>query len=991
MLITRRPFVAANVGRMFAGDRIGGAMQRVSEGSLEIISAADGAVRILSYQRLDAWPLVVIASLDKDEVLSQWRTDAIRDAALTFVVIALLGFGLRQLTREIARRTAAEKRRRAEAEALRVTLDNMAQGLMMVDAQGRMGTYNRRALELLDLPESLLARRPLASEILAFQAARGEFAGASTDAISKINPLNGVIYSVYERRRPDGAVLEVRTTPLSDGGVVRTYTDITERKAMEDALAASEEQYRDLMASTTSVITRLRLDLTREYVSPTCRQMLGYEPDEMLGAKPERTTHPDDEPEVFATAQRLIAGECAGDRATVFYRTRHKDGRWIWIEGGLRLARHPSTGEPQGIVCTLQDVTARRQAEQALQDSEARFRTLADNATDLVTRLGLDLKRRYVSPSSLDLLGYAPEELIDATPDELVHAEDTAALDAALRPLAAGEADRSDGLYRMRRKDGAWIWIEGRFRLLRHSDGSPREIFATGRDVTERERHAEELRLAKERAEAASQAKSAFVATMSHEIRTPLNAVIGFTGLILERGDLPSEARRQLELIRASGWSLLTVVNDILDFSKIEAGVIDIETRPFELARLGRECAGVVSGLAEQKGLRLAVACDADLPAQALGDESRLRQVILNLLNNAVKFTAEGSVTLSIEKGPGDRVTFAVQDSGVGIARDQQDKLFRDFSQIDAGANRQFGGSGLGLAICKRIVERMGGAIGVESDAGAGARFWFTLPLPAAPDNVASDDADMQDAAQRAQAAKSILVVDDLAINRELAAGVLRAAGHAVDCVDGAESAIAAVQDKAYDLIFMDVQMPGVDGLEATRRIRALGGRAGATPVVALTANVYADQIAAIADAGMDGHVGKPFGPADLRAAVDRFAASAGNDRLRPIAAVQTHIGAADKEAREELKMIFGVEQYAELVRSFAQDLAQRFASEDHPTLAEDAHKVVASAGMLGFLALSNAARALEDACRDRQTDVPATLAEARAQRRAALGELGAA
>ncbi|HEX9212426.1 MAG TPA: ATP-binding protein [Bradyrhizobium sp.] len=382
-----------------------------------------------------------------------------------------------------------------------------------------------------------------------------------------------------------------------------------------------------------------------------------------------------------------------------------------------------------------------------------------------------------------------------------------------------------------------------------------------------------ELVAAKEAAEAGARAKSAFLATMSHEIRTPLNGVLGMAAL-LRRSGLSSEQIECVETIRSCGDALLGIIDDTLSFSKLETGMVEIEQVPFGLARLVNSAVRVSLGGAQAKGLELAFELDPDLPPFVRGDEKRIRQVLLNLLSNAVKFTPHGSVRLRVggsQESGEPRLRFAVTDTGIGIPDSAKGRLFKEFSQGDASINRRFGGTGLGLAISKRLIEAMGGAIGVISTPGTGSTFWFEIPL-----HVAEAPAEAEQAAsvQDAETALRILVVEDMAVNQKVAKGMLRSLGHMVDIAEDGEAALAKVESRPYDLIFMDMQMPRMNGLEATAAIRAL--KSGKSiPIVAMTANVFATDRDTCLAGGMDDFVGKPINVPDLAAAIARASANA--------------------------------------------------------------------------------------------------------------------
>lgn len=380
-------------------------------------------------------------------------------------------------------------------------------------------------------------------------------------------------------------------------------------------------------------------------------------------------------------------------------------------------------------------------------------------------------------------------------------------------------------------------------------------------------------------AEIASAAKSDFVATMSHELRSPLNGIIGFTQLLAQRSDLAADAQREVANIENASRALLTVVNDVLDFSALEAGVVRIEPSRFVLEELCTTTLALVSVPAAEKGLELGLYLAPDIKhATLMGDANRLRQVLMNLLVNAIKFTDAGSVRLDVERRAGTPgaqdilLSFAVTDTGRGIAQHNLPLLFQRFSQVDGSRTRAYGGSGLGLAICKRLVEAMGGRIGVESTMGSGSRFWFDVALSPAAATTGRVRAALPSVTTDAR----ILVVDDMALNRDVAEAILTKSGYRVTTAHGGAQAVKAARDGSYDLVLMDIQMPEMDGYEATRQIREGGGdRLGDLPIVAMTANVAADEVARCLAAGMNGHIGKPIEQATLIAAIEAQLAAA--------------------------------------------------------------------------------------------------------------------
>jgi len=506
-----------------------------------------------------------------------------------------------------------------------------------------------------------------------------------------------------------------------------------------------------------------------------------------------------------------------------------------------------------------------------LRESEAEYRLLADNTVDVIGRIGVDGVWRYVSPSVEAALGYTADEMRAEIAPTFICADDRPAVRKVTSAvLEDGRARAAE--YRMLRKDGSVAWVETSFALARDpATGALSELVCHSRDVSARKAMELALVEARERAEAAAAAKADFLANMSHELRTPLNAIIGFSGVLKDSADLTARDARHAQLISEASSTLLLVVNDVLDFSKLESGAFELDPQPCDPMMLARSAAMLVEPQATARGLTLEV-LGAGENVRLMADGPRLRQVLLNLLSNALKFTPDGGVTVQVEQSPAPerdapagarRLRIAVSDTGIGIAEAKLAAVFERFNQADVSVARRFGGTGLGLAICKRIIGLMGGWIGVESRENEGSTFWFEIDLPVA-DPAAQLPVDAGGGASLERPLR-LLLVEDVDVNRELVRVMLEPFDIDVDTAVNGVEAIEAVMRSAYDLVLMDMQMPVMDGLTAAERIRELEDpERPRLPIIAMTANVLPEQVRRCLDAGMDGHIGKPLDPAEL-------------------------------------------------------------------------------------------------------------------------------
>jgi PAS domain S-box-containing protein len=595
-------------------------------------------------------------------------------------------------------------------------------------------------------------------------------------------------------------------------------------------------------------------------------------------------------------------------------------------------------------------------------------RTRAELANEQIMNKSLDVictidrSGRFirVSRACQQVWGYSAEELVGQNYIDFVHPDDHARTNAIAADIMTGKPVR-DFQNRYRCKDGSLVPIV----WSAHWSDELQTMFCVGRDASEQQRAEAELRAAKESAEVANRAKSEFLANMSHEIRTPMNGVIGMTELALET-ELSESQREYLEAVKHSASSLLSLINDILDFSKIEAGKLSLESVSFDVRESLEKTLRALRLRAARKGIELKDEVDASVPAMLTGDPLRLSQVVINLMDNAIKFTDKGHVELRVAKlehGNENAVTleFAIRDTGIGIPHDKQRVIFEAFEQADGSTTRHYGGTGLGLAICSALVQQMAGHLTVQSAPGQGSTFRFTAQFGRALAKREStpDNPDPVATKRRLR----ILVADDNTINRSVATGMLRWQGHVVQTAASGREAVETSQREVFDLILMDVQMPELDGFAATAQIRALekqsGGRVG---IVAMTAHAMAGDRERCLAAGMDEYVAKPINKAELLEAVAKFGNGKKNDWVM-------NAGISDSLTRNELLARFDGDMellervskiFAEQSGQMLEGMRNAIMARDAATLGQTAHKLIGSLGVFGAEQGMRCARELE-------------------------------
>ena len=552
----------------------------------------------------------------------------------------------------------------------------------------------------------------------------------------------------------------------------------------------------------------------------------------------------------------------------------------------------PLAGETGGRVWRFRDTSGQVRAEKALAQERTLLRTLVDSLPDYVYAKDLESRFLLINEAGARMMGAQKSGQLLGKTDSDFYPEELAlryrADEQRLFQTGAPLIGQAEPCYEPATRTEKWILTTKV--PFRDECGRVVGLVGLGRDISEIQRMTEELQKAKAAAEAACRAKSEFLANMSHEIRTPMNGILGMTELALATG-LTAEQREYLSTVKESADSLLVVINDILDFSKIEAGKVELEHISFNLIEVLDETLRVQAVMARQKGLTLHREIPPEVPAFVVGDPTRLKQVLTNLLGNALKFTERGAVTLAVQandeirsgNGGCQTMQFTVSDTGIGIPLEKQFLIFQAFAQSDGSTTRRYGGTGLGLTISARLVEIMGGRIWVESEIGRGSQFHFTIPF-AIPEDPASCACHTPQAAapgSQTHPALRILLAEDHPVNQKLALRVLES-GYSVGVASNGEEALAAFEPDAFDLVLMDVQMPIMDGFETAAAIRRLEQGTGRhVPILALTAcAMKGDQEKCLA-AGMDGYVSKPIRTAELLEAIEAVVGAASRGPAR--------------------------------------------------------------------------------------------------------------
>jgi len=881
-LITRYPQVDGEAGQI-GHKGISQAFRELldtgaTSGSFHTSRAPDGFERTYAFRRVRNMPLILTVGMAPQDYLESWYNEARKLAAFgaAFLLVTLLAAWLidrfwRQHLRDTERLLSSQSRFRNYVETAPV-------GIFIADPDGHYREVNPAACDLTGYTRENLLEMSI-TDLAPEQHAEQH------DALFEIIKQGARQDTEMSIRHRDGHEIPValRTTILPDGQVMGFCTDMRARKAAEAELAAREALLEQIFQASSVAILLVDQQGRLTHANQRMAEMFGIPLHQLIGSEYVSLIHPDERETGRHRMLALLASDIdAVDLERLYWRNDHSEF-WGHLTGRRLYA---ADGSMLGLVGSIADINERKLAEAALRESEQHFRTLANSGSALIWTSGLDKGCNYFNTTWLTFTGRPLERELGNGWAEGVHPEDFA------RCLAVyvDHFDRQQPFsmeYRLRNADGDYRWIR--------DDGTPRydskgEFIgfigfcyditrekATADELHRYRQHLEEqveqrtrdLQRAKEAAETANIAKSAFLANMSHEIRTPLNAITGMAYMI-RRAGLSEQQSERLDKLETASRHLLEIINAVLDLSKIEAGKFSLEENQLDIPVMLDNIASILQDKLQEKGLRLEISLPPALPP-LLGDQTRLQQALLNYAVNAVKFTETGSITIHIEvleQSPQDALLrFSVKDTGIGITADILPRLFTAFEQADNSTTRRYGGTGLGLAITRKLAGMMGGETGVDSLPGQGSTFWLTARLrtyrssrqSAAPirENSAETGLGSNFAGQR------ILLVEDEPINREISIMLLTDTGLIVDIAEDGRQAVAASSSQHYALILMDVQMPGMNGLEATRVIRQNPACAD-IPILAMTANAFVEDRAQCLEAGMDDFIPKPVNPEEL-------------------------------------------------------------------------------------------------------------------------------
>lgn len=892
-------------------------------------------------------------------------------------------FWSRQLQRRRAERAERAERETADSERRLIDLlESVPTAIALWDREDRLVHCNAKYRELFSgAADYLVAGMPF-DTVLEVAVARNLMADVDGDPegwLACRKALHAKPVAIFERRLPGDQWYRVSDIRSELGGSVLLMTDITPLKRHEMALERSERRFRDFAEASSDLLWEMDADLRFTYVQDHIEEVTGIPPEGFLGKKRTDFRLTDDEPEKWeAHLEDLRARQPFRDfRYELIDRKgqRHElsvSGKPVFDEAGAFAGYRGVTTDRTGVAEVEAAVEAMRlQMQEAIESISEGFALF--NADDRLVMCNSNYRNLYPLAWDVMVPGARFEDMARVAAERGQFVEAQGRIDEWLEARLERHRNPS-GFFEHHLADGRWLQTSER----KTADGG---LVSVHMDITQLKLREQELRTAMRQAESANRAKSDFLAVISHEIRTPLNGVLGMLGLLNDTG-LREDQSNYVELAQRSGSSLRKLLDEVLDFSRLEQDVFTPNRMEFRPAEAIETVVAAAAAQVGEKDVEITSSVAAGVPERLFGDPERLRQILLNLTSNAVKFTDSGKVDISVDvvrKRAGyAQLRFAVEDTGIGIPAEAQQTVFEHFTQVDPSASRQHGGAGLGLAICKRLIDLMEGAIGVVSEVGKGSTFWFELEFPTEQSAYAVSGfrrRTRQHGAPRGDGQR-ILLAEDSPTNQLVAKSILEDAGYQVDVVADGYEVLERLEAADYDLILMDVSMPMMDGIEATKRIRQTPGPSG-VPIIAMTAHAFTEDRQRCLDAGMGDHLSKPFEKNDLLWAVHRNLGRTAGDRMGRRRRV------LDTEALSQLEADTDPATLPTLIDSFLTEARQRAgrlekAAErgDLGAMEHEAHALKSSSQTFGAADLHSRAKAIEHACLNRHRDEAAALCE---------------
>lgn len=852
----------------------------------------------------------------------------------------------------------------------RLIMNSALDAIITIDNRGIITFWNPQAEKIFGWKEAEVLGKRLSEKIIPAYHKDGHENGMDHYRKTGNGPaLNKMIELPAINNKGEEFQIELSIIPVKQGNTeffCSFIRDISDRKKNEEALKASQELWQFALEGAGDGVWEYNFQTKEVFFSKKYKSMLGYEDDEFLNDPNEWLTrvHPEDISLIEQTDTDYFSGAINSHQRE--YRILHKNGHYIWVLDRGMVVNWTPSGLPERIIGTHSDITDRKLSEQALSNKEEKYRNIIANMNLGLIEVDNDEYIQFANQTFCKMSGYTEEELINAKATDLLTLGENKNLIESKKDL------RKNGIsdayqVSVRNKDGELRWwlISGAPRV--NDKGEHIGSIGIHLDITEQKNLEHELIKAKEAAEASTEAKEAFLANMSHEIRTPMNAISGMAHQ-LNKTILDQNQQFYLNTIRSSADNLLVIINDILDLSKIESGKLDMEKIGFEPKRVIGHVMEVMQHRAEEKGLAFTNSfCDQELSQVLIGDPYRLSQIMLNLVSNAIKFTPKGKVDIScrvLEDLEHEQLIEAsVQDTGVGMEKEFIAQLFEKFSQEDNSVTRKFGGTGLGMSICKKLIELMSGKISVISEKNKGTIVSFVLRMPKGKleDLPRKNDIEVN---TNSLNGKKILVTDDNEINRLLASTILLNFGAHITEASNGEEAFERLKTENFDLVLMDIQMPVMDGLEATKLIRRT--IKSDIPIIALTAFALKGDNQKCFDAGMDDYLSKPFEETQLLDIVSKWLNKPIEVETKVIDEISvepplydlSQIETIARGSQDFIQKMLSL--FIEQVPNSVKELFHAYADEDFEKLSDIAHRIKPALDNMGIVSLKEEIREIE-------------------------------